>query len=423
MALDSAAYFSSRVSKVGLGDFLPAMQEKGWDTMGNFAFSAKYVPGAQDDTSFVTKVVIPLLGAEDLPQEPALRRLHFEAYTLAIAEGQRLAAGHEDDAKPRKLPAAERTLRMEELKVQLAPAVEVSGSIEPSHILIDKFASMVETGELRFISWQEYTSRGAEVKGVKVEEAFKPLPNGEIRVVSKTIEEPANITGEFKVQNALKRRGVAMHVAKLLNYQVHEELLKWYFTELEAEPVPGFSKISISQVMEADSRIFMRLAEITKEDLSIRPDGTFALDGLLRRVLLEPRTQLLLAPSRMTGSSSSGQKRDAEIDRLMQENKRLKASFQMGGKGNKGKDSAAQYQQKGGKGKGGNKNKKGKGEGRMPRELVGLKAEKNGVPLCFDFNLAGCSKAGNGSRCGRGLHVCMKCGSSTHGARGCTIPA
>ena len=266
MALDSKAYFSNRAVKCGLGGVLEEMQNKGWDTMGTFAFSAKYVPGAQDDTSFVTKVVIPLLGAEDLPLEPALRRLHFEAYTLAIAEGQRLAAGHDDDSKPRKLPAAEREVRLEELKRDLAPAVEVTGSLEPSHLLIDKFANMVETGELRFLPWHEFTSRENEIKGVKTEEALKPQPDGSIRVITKTIEEPANITGEYKVLNALKRRGIAMHVAKLLNYHKHEALVRWYFTELEADPVPGFMATSISQIMQADARIFVRFAQLPRRN-------------------------------------------------------------------------------------------------------------------------------------------------------------
>ena len=166
MALDSKVCFNNRAVKRGLRSVLEEMQNKGWDTMGAFAFRAKYVPGSQDDTSFVTKVVIPLLGAEDLPLEPTLRRLHFEAYTLAIAESQRLAAGHDDDSKPRKLPAAEREARLEELKQELAPAIEVAGSMEPSHLLIDKFANMVEMGELRFVPWHECTSRENEIKGV-----------------------------------------------------------------------------------------------------------------------------------------------------------------------------------------------------------------------------------------------------------------
>ena len=80
-----------------------------------------------------------------------------------------------------------------------------------------------------------------------------------------------------------------------------------------------------------------------------------------------------------------------------------------------------------GKGKGWGKSKKGrKGWGKykdtpLPKELQGLNANtKAGDPKCIGWNMqSGCNQAPGGQRCWKGLHVCMKCGSSTHGAHAC----
>ena len=80
-----------------------------------------------------------------------------------------------------------------------------------------------------------------------------------------------------------------------------------------------------------------------------------------------------------------------------------------------------------GKGKGWGKSKgKRKGWGKskeapVPKELKGLSATtKAGAPKCFRWSLeSGCKNAQGGQTCWKGLHVCMKCGSSTHGAHAC----
>ena len=61
----------------------------------------------------------------------------------------------------------------------------------------------------------------------------------------------------------------------------------------------------------------------------------------------------------------------------------------------------------------------------MPAALKGLDPNKDGVPLCFDRNLAhGCKRdtwqTPAGLQCEKGLHLCMKCGSPDHGAHACS---
>ncbi len=87
-ALDSQAHFEERLEAMGLSDLLEAFRKKGWNTLGNFAFAIPPVAQA-DDALFQAKVLQPLLGAVDDPRESSVRRLHFEAHTVAVADVRR----------------------------------------------------------------------------------------------------------------------------------------------------------------------------------------------------------------------------------------------------------------------------------------------------------------------------------------------
>ena len=171
--------------------------------------------------------------------------------------------------------------------------------------------------------------------------------------------------------------------------------------------------------------IFQRFSDLSKGNLQIAPDGKLPLDGFVGAVITQPRIAMLLAPMQVAQASRNGgggqgeqQFQDPTKTALQQEVQSLirklsEASQSSGGgkgskKGNNGK------QTKGAK----------KGSARkfipMPRELVGYEPMKNGVGLCFAYNMAGCNLpcSSNGG-CAKGVHCCIKCRSSTHGLRQC----
>ncbi len=94
MAVDSVAVFKERVAALRLHDYWHAFAERGWDTYANFAFAPSNNPATADDDKFSATVLQPLLG-EDLSNKPvaAVRRLFFEAYTLAGADLKRKNRG------------------------------------------------------------------------------------------------------------------------------------------------------------------------------------------------------------------------------------------------------------------------------------------------------------------------------------------
>ena len=73
---ESEAVFESKLKELGLEGKLADMKAKGWRTLATFAFSSSWAPGTGDDTSFLNQVVIPILGRQDHPDLPKLRKLY-----------------------------------------------------------------------------------------------------------------------------------------------------------------------------------------------------------------------------------------------------------------------------------------------------------------------------------------------------------
>ena len=67
----------------------------------------------------------------------------------------------------------------------------------------------------------------------------------------------------------------------------------------------------------------------------------------------------------------------------------------------------------GGKAKGGKGGKKSKPFFKVPQAIHaagGKGSTADGRPICYNFNLEGCSQAAAGASCPKGLHVCATCG-------------
>ena len=86
-ALESTAAFADRAKAIGVEQWIiDKFKEKHMDTYGRFAFSVTYSPEQPNDrplVDFVEGIVETRVSAD---QMATLRRLFFEAHTLAIAD-------------------------------------------------------------------------------------------------------------------------------------------------------------------------------------------------------------------------------------------------------------------------------------------------------------------------------------------------
>ena len=137
--LDSAAVFEARCREMGLlPDEAARLKSRGWNSFALLAFACSYTPGQADDTNLVRLgAIITGAGAGDPPEDrmPIVRRLFFEAYTLAAADLRSRVDRREDDA-PRKLALPERSQRNRDQAIRLS-GVSLEGAREVSHALVD----------------------------------------------------------------------------------------------------------------------------------------------------------------------------------------------------------------------------------------------------------------------------------------------
>ena len=78
--------------------FSGQIERDGAQTLGQFAFACSYSPTAPDDGPFHREVVLPILGREDQPLKPQLRRLIFESCAVVAAGAQRKHAQRDGNA-------------------------------------------------------------------------------------------------------------------------------------------------------------------------------------------------------------------------------------------------------------------------------------------------------------------------------------
>eukprot|EP00973_Karenia_brevis_P038345 5286014-Karenia_brevis.AAC.1 len=111
---------------------------------------------------------------------------------------------------------------------------------------------MQETGALRHIPWQELTTREPEIRGVKLEACIRTDASGNLKATTESKEEPADLSSDTRLRFALQRRGVALHLARLMSFKAHDEVVNWYQRQLDRDPIPGHLRVSVDQIHRAD---------------------------------------------------------------------------------------------------------------------------------------------------------------------------
>ena len=117
---------------------------------------------------------------------------------------------------------------------------------------------------------------------------WKADSSGNIKQAEKTETLKCDVGTDLEVLNALKRRGVAYEIARVMSFEVHELIVNLLFQELQRDPPDGFRRVTMSQVASADREIHLKLAELTRAGLPTGPLGELPLDIHVDKVLSLP---------------------------------------------------------------------------------------------------------------------------------------
>ena len=195
---------------------------------------------------------------------------------------------------------------------------------------------------------------------------------------------------ELEVLNALKRRGMAYELAKLMSYECHEQLINLLFNEFQRDPIDGFVRPSMGQLASADREVHIRLAELTRAGLPLGPRGELPLDKHIDKVLGLPSVMWLLMPKPRSAVQVANKVPSAPTPKSNPADKKNQTKH---GKFDKGKGK--------------------KFKAPMPFQLRGgTPVDAEGRSICYGYNLNTCRD----KSCKKGRHVCCKpgCFSPAH---------
>lgn len=385
--LESSAAFAERALQIGVEQWIvDKFVAKDFSTFGRFAFAIAHSPQSQDERPF-KNFVDDLLDTEATAAQLAvLRRLFFEAHTMAVMEVRNRVETSSDPATVvKKLPTAERLARQTEQQKRLGGIVFTPETM-PANSLVDHFVEMYESGILTYIKPEQCCSRAQEVLVVKKYPSITTDANGMLKVGSKTSDPTCEANSEIKLRGALQRRHLAMDQANLASFSVMEQWAQLLFAHLLKEQPRGFSKVTLQQILDCDRQLFVLASHQTMGKLQSTPPAERPLDKAVKA--LSESTEILQYLSPMPAGKSHDPPPTAAVARPPKTPKTAKGNA----KGNV-KHSEASSSTK----------------FKLPEGCVAF--DDDNKPLCFGFQTGKCGfKGPAGKRCARGYHKCYKKG-------------
>ena len=266
---------------------------------------------------------------------------------------------------------------------------------QPSHSLIDTVYNIVESGNIVYVHPSKCHSRENEVQteSKSKSKTMITLEQGALKQTVVSDLQDLDTSTELKLYFALQRRHLAFDLVGLLSWTVCQKWLDKLMSTLVSDAPTSFNAITITQVMKADREMFSILASEFKGSLTAVLGARPPLDEIFEKLMHDPRINVhLIAMPKLT---SAPPKRPLEND---------------AGKPNPGPRKPSKRIKPG-----------EKPAPQMPEELAGLnKRTEAGKPLCWHFNMGkGCNNPVKAGRCRFGMHDCMKCLKTGHGAARC----
>eukprot|EP00435_Cladocopium_sp_Y103_P017759 s3929_g4.t1 len=394
--IDSEKAFQKRCDELYEGLF-EKMKIQHITTFSTFAFSIGSPQNPVSDAEFSQLTDSIFDGQSSLGTTAILRRLHFEACTLLVADMKIQSASVDASEPVRKLPYVEKVSRLEAQKKKLCGLLH-SPEQQPSHCLIDSVFSMVESGSLTYVHPSKCHSREHEVQAEAKSRSKTMLTLEQGALKQTVISNLSDIdTGtELKLYFALQRRHLAFDLVGLLSWNQCQKWLDKLMSSVVSDAPQHFNPINLTQIMRADREIFSLMASEHKGSLKGASGAKPPLDDVFEKLMHDPRinVHLIAMPKPQTATPNPTPKRPLE--------------------------NAADVKQ-GSPKKPRPANRPSKTLPQLPDELQGMhRKTAAGKPMCWHYNLAkGCNNPVKQERCRFGMHHCMKCLKVGHGAAKC----
>ena len=224
-----------------------------------------------------------------------MRRVFNEAYASVTAE-MRQNVERVEETTIRKLSQPERHDRYVKQVARLT-GVAIKGATEPGDTLVDAFCSMYEDNRLRFIEWEKYVSKDQEMQaeGKKITSVAVDQGTGKLKIENKSPDEKADTSSDILMLQALTRWSLAMDQANVVSYTKMQSCVDKLVKCRTDEPPPGYTSPSMRQIMLADQKLFIELADRTRSGIQSTVAGR-PLDDIIETVMYLNEVTCMLQP-------------------------------------------------------------------------------------------------------------------------------
>ena len=429
MALDPAATFTARVTELGLAQHLPRfaqLKPTAWTTFAKLAFSTKYTPGGDEEV--FEKMLTHGLGDKDHEHKAEMRRLFYEAYTLAADQLKRMLVNGSDDV-PRSVPVPEKLARRKRAAQQLQ-GLELKGELDISDRLLERAIQIYDSNTLCYLGLDVCTKKSFDLTGGMRDKRWEHVPTASGTMEMRLKDDDVRITvdTQFAFSFAMQRRSLALLMGDVMAFELSEKLRTKYIAVLMKPPQEGYAQVGMQQVLSADLIFWTEMMECdalqegTKRNANGRPcdqafpeifGGSEFRMALATRQIGTNRQGPVQRPSQPQMPTAQGPPGAPGLSKTQKRNLKRQAN----------KIAAAPQSSPQAPGPAPNKAAKIALGAPMPKALIGMckvsSTATGGQRFCYGFNLGSCKLATPGNPCKRGLHACMK---PKHNGEACSAP-
>ncbi len=291
--LESPASFKTRAAGNGLTDAqITYLVNNGINSLSKLAFAAT-TPGVTPSEDALRGLLDDDPTRVTLGALSAIRRLMFEAQTLSVALVKQTVEGTDGSMKAELAPA-ERAQRIADQKGRLG-GISFQGPYECGHACYDVVADMLEKDLPVYPQPHRFVTRHSEVAKEKPPKELIIDGTSHIAVKDGKRQDKCLIRNELELSQALTRRSLAFDLMSCATFSVCERYNQFLLGYLQMSPPPGYSGVSMEQILRADRAAWLRISE-KLTTLKRSAGGDLPLDQALQEIEGDPAVLYHLLP-------------------------------------------------------------------------------------------------------------------------------
>ncbi|MEM1007958.1 MAG: hypothetical protein AAGJ35_03040 [Myxococcota bacterium] len=391
---ESEAAFEQHAKRIdSSGDLFNLLKGAGITCLSALAFAAGAPQSPLSEEGF--KDFVTALNNDADPSIKLLsgmKRLHFEASAIVLAELKAKTTSDTLGGTIRKLPAADKAARLREQEARLN-GLQIRGELQPSYALIDLVAGILENDCIVWIPPSKCSKRDAEIQNtMKEKPAVLSLEQQLVKVAASEPAVVVDTSTDLQLQWALQRRGLAFDQCALISHAEHEIWVQQLLGQLTRDAPAGYAKVTTTQLIKADCELFTIMARELRG--SLQPvQSKSPMEEALKRLRTDPRVTMHLLP--LARAAGNVDKTSSSAIKPVKQN--MPAASSQNRPAKKPKTSA-------------------KAKSLCPEELRGyVQRDASGQAICWSFNMKnGCKETVTNGRCKKGQHCCIKCHRTNH---------